>query len=358
LHRRTLDAWLATVEDLEAFAIEASFAAVAVRVLDEAVFEAFGDSAYTAYRRQSIEGRVVVGLELIRNAEIHSGAIVEHDSTRIVSVPTTEQGTLFRFFPRWKQFDELPEEYRQRGPSHMRARGECQDAYRKHVQGRLVMETLLDAIAFFHRADPSIIPTMDRASGGVFPLPDLACRHDERLSPDWPSADRWYADEIKRLKFASVPAASWRELAVQLVDDDGVVVGYGGWTPRVLGIRDSWVERRQQVERDVRAGYRYVIRDEDDKVPLSIDETGRLVAKPPGGSCVLSKLPLGTDAVLSLERLRPVPRHAARRSSRVDRAAVRRRSGFPKRGRQRSLHRNAATRCKTRRVAWAPGVDR
>jgi hypothetical protein len=38
------------------------------------------------------------------------------------------------------------------------------------------IDTLPDAIAFFERADPSIVPPVDQWNGGVFPLPDLECR--------------------------------------------------------------------------------------------------------------------------------------------------------------------------------------
>ncbi|WP_124284407.1 hypothetical protein [Streptomyces sp. ADI92-24] len=68
--RRAVEAyWYATMEDPEAAALKIRRVVTAVNVLDEAVFQnAFGD-AYKKHRAQDPLGKVVMGLELIRNCE-------------------------------------------------------------------------------------------------------------------------------------------------------------------------------------------------------------------------------------------------------------------------------------------------
>lgn len=76
--RRAIEAyWYATMEDPEATALEVRRVASAVNILDETVFlHAFGDS-YRRHRARDPLGKVVMGLELIRNCEEHSPVLFD-----------------------------------------------------------------------------------------------------------------------------------------------------------------------------------------------------------------------------------------------------------------------------------------
>lgn len=142
-------------------------------------------------------------------------------------------------------------EYRQRQTDEHRARGEARDAYEKWVADRPVVETLLDAVAFFGQLDSSLDPDepfelstplcsapvstdgqaalykpMGLDQRALF-LPDLACRNTERRAPHWPAADRWLADENKRIR-KMAPKASHREITRVVRDEAGTTVAYAG----------------------------------------------------------------------------------------------------------------------------------
>jgi hypothetical protein len=280
VRRRTLDYWYATAEDPDAAHIEAALATVAVNVVDEAVFEASHHYRYRDHRRVHPQGRVVMGLELIRNCEIHATELADLTTTAIVGVPDLG----FRQVLSWPDLDSLPVDYRQQQDGEPRARGEARDAYRKWVAGRPVIETLLDAIAYFELLDSRLRPadTIDLRYSFVpavplglnqeifacrpisldqlqLVLPDLACRNTERRSPSWPSADQWLKEQGRAIR-RRAPAGKSREICGRVVDETGKLIGYRGYAGgRDELFRHAWVERAPQVGRDIRMGFRYFL---------------------------------------------------------------------------------------------------
>ena len=73
--RGLLAYWYATLEDTEAAAIEAATATWYVNILDETVFEQAHGEPYKDLRANDRLGRVVMGLELIRNCETHAPVV-------------------------------------------------------------------------------------------------------------------------------------------------------------------------------------------------------------------------------------------------------------------------------------------
>jgi hypothetical protein len=221
LRRGVLSYWYATLEDAEAAAIEAATATWYVNVLDESVFEKAFEEQYQRLRAKDRLGRVVMGLELIRNCETHAPVVFDGllVDTHWYGVPrSTGAFTVRRVFA-WADADALPETYRDVSSgatsAQRRARAEAQDGYRKDVEGRHVIETLFDAMAFFHSLDGRLVgpPAASlRWSFAEIPdtdlevadptswylarplgldafelfLPSLACRDSERRTARWP----------------------------------------------------------------------------------------------------------------------------------------------------------------------------
>jgi hypothetical protein len=327
LRRAVLAYWYATLEDPEAAALEATTATLYVSILDEAVFAPALGASYRDIRSQDRLGRIVTGLELIRNCETHSSILAEDllVQKQILGVPLHQGGQLMRSVYAWAEYDQLPDGYRNlpsgTGDGQIRARGEAQDGCRKAVQGRHVVETLLDAMAFFESLDPRLIgvdgPLLqwayDEAYGelpvGENPdgaqawlvarpmgldrfelfLPDIVCRDTERRSARWQAADMTLR-ERRRLLRGQLPGEKERQVAHALYEN-GRLIGYSGYGSGAGSHRSSWVERKQQVWRDVRSGYRYYVAHDDGDVDLTVDGHERVVALQPGGNVLIALLP-------------------------------------------------------------------
>jgi hypothetical protein len=185
LQRQVETTWVATFEndsvlcrdhgpelDIEPVGVELAFALVAVRVLDLEVFVRCHGSAYEAHRGGCGEGRVVDGMTLMRNAEIHLPDVVDPGVDRALSVPVLRPGQAwpfrgqFRLFPSWRQLDELPSDVRET----KKTAGRCIASYRDCVAGKLIVDTLLDAVRFFYDCDPSLAAVADDGELLHFPL--------------------------------------------------------------------------------------------------------------------------------------------------------------------------------------------
>jgi hypothetical protein len=332
--------WYATLEDPEAATLEAASASFFVNILDEAIFEpALGDP-YRQIRARDRLGRVVTGLELIRNCEIHSpiladGLLVER---QLLGVPLHQGGQAMRSVYAWAEYDRLPEEYRslerEASERQQRARGEAQDGYRKAVQGRHVIETLLDAVAFFEGLDTRLVklagPELPWAYGEAYAelpigepsaiqgwilarplgldqfelfLPDIVCRYTERRSARWPAADDTLKNR-RRQASRQQPGGRCRRVAHALFDGSELI-GYSGISP---DNGSTWVERRRHVWRDVRSGYRYYVQSDEIEVDLAIGAHEQVVARPAGsaGDLLQSLPPAPSSGGLSRERLEMV----------------------------------------------------
>jgi hypothetical protein len=344
LRRAVLAYWYATIEDPEAAALEAITATLYVNILDEAVFEPALETSYRTIRSQHQLGRVVTGLELIRNCETHSSILADDllVQKQMLSVPLHQGGRIMRCVYAWAEYDQLPDDYRNlpsgAGDRQSRARGEAQDGYRKAVQGRHVIETLLDAMAFFELLDPRLIgvdgPPLEWAYAeayGELPigenrdsgaqawlvarplgldqfelfLPDIVCRYSERRSARWLAADMTL-ERRRRLLRDQLPGETEREVAHALYEDNRLI-GFSGYGSGRRSPRSSWVERKQQVWRDVRSGYRYYVRHDNGEVDLTIGGHNRMVALQSDCSDLIALLPPAPPlSALSSERLRMV----------------------------------------------------
>lgn len=323
LRRAVLSYWYATLEDLEAATLEASTAAFYVNILDEAVFETALGDAYRDRRSQDRLGRVVTGLELIRNCETHSPVLAEDllVTKLFLGVPLHQGGQIMRSVLAWAEFDSLPAAYREAEPeageTRRRARGEAQDGYRKAVQGRHVIETLFDAVAFFESVDDRLIaeegpplqwaygeayaelPTAEAPDGQAWLLarpmgldnfelflPDIVCRYTERRSARWPAADASLRERRRRAS-QERPGGGQRQVVHALYDGDRLI-GFSGYSSD--DVRTMWVERRQQVWRDVRGGYRYYISHGGTEVELAVGAHEQVVVLSSDGADDLLRL--------------------------------------------------------------------
>lgn len=368
--RRAIEAyWYATMEDPEAAALEARRVASAVNILDEAVFlNAHGD-AYRSHRAGNALGRVVMGLELIRNCEEHSPVVF--DDLLVpgaqFGVPLAMAPTRMRVVYEWAKYSDMPDGYSHIDSSATerakRARAEAQDAYRKQVQGRPVIDTIFDAVNFFQQLDPQLVaepppvvrwafaesaglesivevpdtdPQTELPAGHLVYRPmgmdqyevflsDIACRPSDRRSAQWPAWDtavRTRKVGILQQAKERNPPGSAREVRYQLIEN-GKVIGYSGVVVEGPGVvSDSWVERTRQIANDIGRGYAYFVRFDEISVPLQQAGNGSVAAtsddrdllgnladagERPGMNVIWLKLLEGNPDLYLATRPRPVP---------------------------------------------------
>ena len=198
LQRQVEATWVATLDndsvlcrdhgpelDVEPLGVELSFALVAVRVLDLEVFDRSCGTNYRDHRQGCPEGRVVDGLTLMRNSEVHVPVVVDPGISRALSVPIMREGEVwpfrgqFRIFPSWLEFDELPSAVQETTKTAER----CKTSYQEFVGGRLILDSLLDAVKFFHECDPTIAAVDERGELLHFPLPAVLSVSGDRRHP-------------------------------------------------------------------------------------------------------------------------------------------------------------------------------
>lgn len=339
LRRGLLAYWYATLEDTEAAAIEAATVTWYINILDEAVFEQAHGEPYKDLRANDRLGRVVMGLELIRNCETHAPVVFDELLVKPIaySVPLAVGGPpVMRSVLAWAAHAGLPARYRDVPSSataaQRRARGEALDGYRKAVQLRHVIETLLDAMAFFESLDarlvgptaPSLrwafaeLPDTDPESAkptrwyvarplGLDTsepfLPDIVCRNTERRTAQWPPADHTLKERAKQAR-KELPYASAREVR-HVLTKGAVVVGYSGFQPEPHGA-SRWVERRRQVWQDVRKGARYFLVHDGHEIDLQCNGHERVNARLSDGRDTLADLPEATKGGLDMGLLQMV----------------------------------------------------
>lgn len=299
LHRSVEQCWLATLEDLEAIAIETAFAVIAVRVLDGAVCTTAGGNDYETHRGHTSEGRVVRGLTLIRNAEIHGPEVIDPGYERAISIPV-ERGSIMRLFPRWKAHEQLPSSVR----NDTRTAPSCHSAYRASVAGELVIQTLLDACRFFHGLDASIVPLAADGEPLHFPLRNLLEHGYERRHPAWPKQSQVESEQVERSQ-ASIPKARRRQITHRLVHPEtGSCIGFGGRADIATpGVRTTWVEPVEQIQRDIANGGEYYVEVQGHR-PVVLDPLSESLAVASGDPDALGRLPVGTEPTISAEWLR------------------------------------------------------
>ncbi|MER5257475.1 hypothetical protein [Streptomyces sp. NPDC002855] len=266
--------------DSERIALEIAPALAAIRTLDlEVIRGSLGGSAARRYldlQKDDPQGQVVLGMVLARNADIHLPATLDLHVDRVVG-----EGEGFRVMPTWLPYDELPAVVRANRRTQSSRNGTSENshnAYRDVVGGHLVIETFLDAFAFFLRCDPALARrragTEDLA---YFPLPAYTIHDYERLHPDQPNRADLGA-EVRRLTEDVPPSGSGREILHRLVADGAVV--YCGYTVESFGLRRAFTEAAPQIMRDLRAGYPYsAVSADGTHQTVVANENGRLTAE-------------------------------------------------------------------------------
>jgi hypothetical protein len=198
LQRQVEATWVATFEndsvlcrehgpelDIEPVGVELAFALVAIRVLDLEVFVRCHGSIYEAHRGGCSEGRLIDGMTLMRNAELHLPDVVDPGVERVLNVPLLRPGQAwpfrseFRLFPSWRQLYELPKDVRET----TKTAGHCIASYGDYVAGKLIIDSLLDAVRFFYDCDPSLAAVGDDGELLHFPLPAVLSVDGDRHHP-------------------------------------------------------------------------------------------------------------------------------------------------------------------------------
>ncbi|MFX4295333.1 hypothetical protein [Streptomyces bohaiensis] len=269
--------------DTERVALETAPALAAIRTLDlEVICNSQSHADKDRYRgllASDSQGQVVRGLVLLRNADIHLPATVDVQTDRII-------GGLnhVRVFPSWQPYDQLPDAIR----ISTKTGSGVHAAYRAAVGGQLVMDTLLDAFAFFRRCDPTLaryVPGTDDLE--YFPLKQYISHDYDRRHPDQPSRPQIEAEV--RMRAQQTPPSGKGRVILHSFSSTGVTI-YCGTTIRSY-IEMDFTEPEDQVARDIQAGYPYVaVAADATRHVVSADGGNRLFAD---GS-PLAQLPLCT----------------------------------------------------------------
>lgn len=311
LQRQIWSTWWAAVEtdtylaptgeiqrEAEAVMVETALAVASIQVLYEIFLGAYPrrpggtrvTSAYEVHCDADPCGQVVSGLKLIRNGEMHADTIVVPDVQRVVGL-TFDDGTAgYRVFPHWASYVELPSGVRDArfDPPRNRPPGTLgplktnqihHDHYSNSVGGHPVIETLLDALAFFARCDPRIVRLSGDGSPRHFPLEPINERDYERRHPDWPHRAQVEL-ELREDCESHPPGGSRRILIAHSQDPTGAPVVHYGYTDAGAGRLALFAEAPAQILRDVTEfGYPYWMEGDGVAWPLVLHE-GQLVADP------------------------------------------------------------------------------
>jgi hypothetical protein len=117
-----------------------------VRSLDLEVFEKSDSAAYVTARTTESQGLSVRGLTAPRNNAVHHPEFV--DPQLVLAVGPLDGG-MFLIYPRWRVRDvELHPMFTRTDGNPLRS---YMDAYDRAVQGRPLLDPLLDTLAFFDR---------------------------------------------------------------------------------------------------------------------------------------------------------------------------------------------------------------
>ena len=235
-------------------------------------------SPYVAHVESDPEGVVVSGFKLIRNAEIHDpAALLELDPDRMITA-FFEDGTQgFRAFPRWPAYSRLPSPIQTGTGTNQRHH----DNYSDHVAGRLLVETLLDAMKFLLDCD-SRTAKLVRSGEPMelplecFPLPVGTAHGYERPHPYWPTFEQHNEDGIAVIR--GLPPTGESRIVVGLLKDEaGECIAVCGDTRMSASFSSSFTETPEQVARDIsELGVVYVAQKDDEVTHLAVEE-GRLM---------------------------------------------------------------------------------
>lgn len=227
-----------------------------IRTLDLEIFEKSGEQPYRTLRKADPQGQAVRAVLGPRNQGVHGEEVFDPDIAQALGpIPGTD---FFVILPRWRSRSQLP-------PAMFEFKGapnkSYQDAYDRGADGRPVLDSLLDAFAFFERCDSRVV---NRDAGGQipgFPLAPLPIANRyRRLHPDWLSERDWNATERDRITSVR-PGGAHRSVEGYVTHTDGLLLC--GVTATTSSFADSFVEPLDQVIRDILLGYRYLLARSD-----------------------------------------------------------------------------------------------
>jgi hypothetical protein len=248
-------------ENIDGVLFAADHALVSIRTLDQ-LFESSDMPVYLPLRDAS--GGVVRGLTGPRNAAVHFDDIVEPDVKRAIG---PVDGYRFIIFPRWKVRAAIPA---------AAFSGTAQGALKSYdsvVAGRLLHDTLMDALKFFDDCDGSLLPRDGGGQIAGLPLAPLPVGGYFRLHPDWPTHEQ--AAVITRANARAMPPRGVRRQVVGWLVGDDSQTYICGWTEHDAR-RASFTEPLDQVVSDIGMGYTYDAEVDGSTLAVSVD-SGDLV---------------------------------------------------------------------------------
>ncbi|MGW5918109.1 hypothetical protein ACWFPY_03890 [Nocardia fluminea] len=255
--------------DTEQVSIDTADAVTVARTIDLSFCELLSPVArrlYEALRSSDPDGRVVRGLSLIRNSEVHRHAMIDMDTKGVISGFGDCE---WRVHPQWKPYADLLTEVRTIGPKESRG---PHDRYQDSVAGLLVVETLMDVLRFFDRCDPSLTRRGNDGDIARFPLREFIehtyeCRHPYALRVAEMNdllLDRW---------MLMAPTGRMRQIRRAVPSGDTTL--YVGLTD--LGHHSElFVESADQIVWDLAGGYHYTAATRAGKV-LDVAERDRVL---------------------------------------------------------------------------------
>lgn len=231
-------------------------ALVSVRTIDLEVLEPSDRTSYQAARAGSPAGGVVRGLTPMRNNAVHHVHVVDPDLARAVG---PLQGGTCVIFPRWNERALLPtamfehHDHKRLGQLNV----DYANSYDAAVAGRLLLDTLMDAYAFFESCDPSLVERDAENQIAGFPLPSLPFGGGYvRLHPDWPTQE--HVDGEIRARTRSTPPKGRDRQIRELLIVSGTVVCCG-YTDTAGPYARSFTEPVDQIVADIEAGFEHFI---------------------------------------------------------------------------------------------------
>jgi hypothetical protein len=240
------------IEDLDDVIVALDHALVSIRTLDLEVFQRSDEQTYLTARDDatSRQGQTVRALTAPRNSAVHHADVVD-PAIASAAGPMPETRDVFLINPRWKPRSELPERMFQDDKGKPRAT--MAKAYDDACAGLPVLDTLLDAFAFFDTLAPQLARRQDDGRWEGFPLTPypIAIRY-RRLAPDWLTEAQWGRQHREQTQKIIPTGPRTIRGAIDAVD--GLVLC--GDTTTAWGTQ-AFTEPVEQVVRDVLAGARY-----------------------------------------------------------------------------------------------------
>lgn len=264
------------IDDLDDCINALDRALTTIRTLDLEVLDASDEQAYRALRLSDARGGAVRGVTGPRNNAVHGVEVVNPDiSNALGPIP----GTVGRFavLPKWKATDAVPATMFQNGNGSPNAKYEA--AYEAALAGKPILDTLLDAFAFFEACDGRLVTRDGDGQLAGFPLRPLPIANRyRRLHPDWPSEEEWNLDERDRI--TNIPPGGLRRRVEGTASTADATLLCGVTEINAI-YSEVFVEPIEQVTKDIDLGYTYVVNVDGALSPITIGHDGLLLGAEP-----------------------------------------------------------------------------